>query len=371
MKLLKTLAIMLFAFILVAFTGCTTNFCSDQDKENIVNQIVIDIETNTKEDIYHTIPTAEQIAAANITVDGITNPEWSDLSNEKKLAYAEDVYKDNHPKACLVMEDHIDTKTGAVIEKKSFGYAFKQGLLEILAFPVAWGFISIGNLLGGSGAALMFAVILVTFIIRAALLGATWKSTKQSQKLQQIQPELNAITAKYANRNDEQSKAARSQEMMKLYKKYKINPISSLISPFLTLPVFIAIYGAVKDAAIIQESYIFGVQLGMNTGDMILKFNWFAILIFIIMAVCQFLSMKLPQWLSRRKMNATQKQQAINAASQQNAMSYIFLIMIVVIGWMLPIAMAIYWIASSLFSIVQAIVTQKSTEKAKHKAGAY
>lgn len=375
MKLFKTLGIVFLALIAIAFTSCTTNFCSEQDIENICNQLIYNYDNDDGSivDIYHTTPTVEQIASSKVTSEeGAT---WADLAtaastDEDRAAagktlqydYAYYIYKNNHSKACLVTSEHVDAQTGAVIESKTFGYAFKCGLLEILAYPVSWAFTTIGGWLGGTGYALMFAVLIVTFIIRALMLAATWRSTKQSQKLQMLQPQLNAINAKYANRNDEGAKAARAQETMALYKKNKVNPVSSLIAPFITLPIFIATYGAVRDTALIAEGYVFNVSLGQTLGSVIMGWNIFGFVVFVLMVASQFVSMKITQWLNKKNMKGRQAGQQ-GGLNQQNFMTYFFIIMIVIIGWMLPLAMSLYWIFSSWFSILQAVLMNYFTKR--------
>ncbi len=390
MKLFKTLGIIFFAVIMFAISGCTTSFCSDTDVANIKTGLLQKLENGTGEGSYAT-PDSKALDTAGITIDslkkdsvvvtGIEELDWETLGTLKyengdsasstyKTKYVDYLYNKVHPKACLVTSAHTDEASGAELEPKTFGFAFKQGLLEILAYPVSWGLVGIATITGGAngptGWSLILGMFLVTFIIRAAMIAATWKSTKQSQALQLLQPQINAISAKYANKNDPQSKNQRSMEIMNLYKKNKVNPITSLISPFLTLPIFIAIYCAVKDTTVIYEGNILGISLGAKLGENVLALNWVAILTFIIMVGFQFVTMKLPQWIAKKKApyKASQTKQPMN---QQNMMTYFFLIMIVVVAWMLPIAMSIYWIASSAFSVFQTFLIQKLTAMSNAK----
>ena len=136
-----------------------------------------------------------------------------------------------------------------------------------------------------------------------------------------------------------------------MYKKYNINPLSSLLGPFITLPIFIAVYSAVKDTTVIFEGDIAGLLLGNQLGNSITSGSWLAILLFIGMAISQFVTMKLPQWLNKKKQSKLKQKQ--KAPSTTNIIMYFFLIMIVVVAWSLPVAMSVYWIASSLFSVFQ------------------
>ena len=67
----------------------------------------------------------------------------------------------------------------------------------------------------------------------------------------------------------------------KIYQKYDVHPFKSLIMPFISMPVFICVYHAVNNTAILKSGKVFGVNLGdaMSTG--ILAGRWFAIVLFI------------------------------------------------------------------------------------------
>ena len=59
-----------------------------------------------------------------------------------------------------------------------------------------------------------------------------------------MQPELNEIQKKYANRQDERSKQMMQMETAQLYKKYKVG-IGGCLLPLLQFPIFMAIYRSV------------------------------------------------------------------------------------------------------------------------------
>lgn len=374
-KKFKALLIALFAFFAFTLSGCTTSFCSKEDVENIKTELrwVLDNDPSRLPSDY--VPTAESLEKAGVsellkTSYSITVPEgdaynWEYLgtlneeqSEAAKTTYVDFVYNKYHPKACLVTEDHPDSVTGATISGKDFKFALKSGLLEIIAWPVSWLFVKGAELIGGqdfNGWAICISIIVVTFIIRGIIMLCTLKSSKQQQKMQEIQGEVNAINAKYAGKNDPDSKNRRAMETMNLYKKHGIKPGASLLQPFLTLPIFIAVYSAVKDTTLIFEKEIAGLSLGANMGNAILAGKWFAIILFIVMCGTQFLTMKLPQWKAKKKLKPYQRQNN-NQQDPGNFMSYFFLIMIVIIAVMLPVAMSIYWVASSAFSIFQTLI---------------
>ncbi|MEG1442039.1 MAG: YidC/Oxa1 family membrane protein insertase, partial [Oscillospiraceae bacterium] len=97
------------------------------------------------------------------------------------------------------------------------------------------------------------AIILFTIFMKAILLPLTVKQQKSMVKTQKIQPLLMEIQQKYGN-----DKEKLNQETMKLYQKYKINPMSGCLPMLIQLPIIMALYFVVKEPII----YIMGVGKG-------------------------------------------------------------------------------------------------------------
>ncbi len=286
-------------------------------------------------------------------------------AEEYKWAYVTVIYDTYHSKACLTTEDYTEQATGATISKKTWREAANKGLLPLLAWPASFLYVNGAKLLGNgnlTGESILASLIIVTFVLRFVIALLTMKSTKQQQMIQKMQPEMEAINQKYANKFDEKSKQMKSMEIMKLYRKYNVNPMASLITPFITLPVFIAVYSAVQHSSAIYDREIFGLSLGAKLGKSVLSPHWFAIVVFIVMGLSQFVTMRLTTWLNKKKQKSY-KQPKTNGMSQTDMMMYFFLVMILIIGWSLPIALSIYWISSSLYSIVQTFVLDYLSNK--------
>lgn len=81
------------------------------------------------------------------------------------------------------------------------------------------------------------AIILLTVIIKLLLLPLSKKSIKSQKALQDLQPKLDEIKRKYANKKEEMSRA-----MMDLYKNNKVNPFSSCLPLIIQLPFLIAVF---------------------------------------------------------------------------------------------------------------------------------
>lgn len=88
------------------------------------------------------------------------------------------------------------------------------------------------------------AIILTTFIIRLCLWPLTAKAARSSKRMQELQKPLQAIKEKY---QDNQQKL--NEEMMKLWKKHKINPLSGCWPVLVQFPIFIAFFNLLRNSS--------------------------------------------------------------------------------------------------------------------------
>jgi len=233
-------------------------------------------------------------------------------------------------------------------------------------------FSSLGNGLNGTnGWAQLLTILLVTLIVRAFMFAVSFKSTIGNARMAELQPQIAKIQAKYPNANTSQAEKARmSDEMNKLYKKNGINPFSSLIVMVFQFPIFICVWGAFTGSAWLST----GQFLGMNFSDSIsaILFNasswangsaWTALVLFLLMAGSQVLSMLIPQIIQKRKQKNVQKLGKNPAATQQGKtmkiVTYIMMAMVIFMGFSLASAMGVYWFIGALISIAQTLITQK------------
>ena len=93
------------------------------------------------------------------------------------------------------------------------------------------------------------ALILFTVLIKVLLMPLTVKQQRSMLKTQKIQPLMMEIQQKYAN-----DKEKLNQETMKLYQKYKINPMSGCLPMLIQLPILMMLYWVVRKPVV----YIMG-----------------------------------------------------------------------------------------------------------------
>jgi YidC/Oxa1 family membrane protein insertase len=85
------------------------------------------------------------------------------------------------------------------------------------------------------------AIILLTLVIRVALLPLTIKQTRSMAEMQQIQPLIKELQKKY--KGDRQKL---NEELMKVYKEHKVNPLGGCLPLVMQLPFFFALYAVLR-----------------------------------------------------------------------------------------------------------------------------
>jgi YidC/Oxa1 family membrane protein insertase len=107
------------------------------------------------------------------------------------------------------------------------------GWFTILATPLIWLLRLFYSLVGNYGV----AIILVTIIIKIALWPLTAKSYRSMKEMQKLQPKMAKLREKHKGDNK-----AMQEEMMQLYRTYKVSPLGGCLPMLLQIPFFIAFY---------------------------------------------------------------------------------------------------------------------------------
>ena len=209
---------------------------------------------------------------------------------------------------------------------------------SIFVKPLAWLIIQIGNLVNNYG----LAVIIATLLIRLVVMPITKKTAVQSENMKLAKKDLDRLEKKYANRTSQEDQMQKAQEMMIIYKKFNINPMSGCLLVFIQLPLFFAFLEAINRVPAIFENKFLGLQMGTSAWIGISNGNYLYIILIVLIIGTTYFSFK-----------NTLKDQATQAANQMKFTIYFMLFFIAMASITLPTAIAIYWITSSLFTIVQ------------------
>ncbi len=214
--------------------------------------------------------------------------------------------------------------------------------------PLAWLILIIGKIFNNYGISLIIVGILIRFLVFPITKG----TAMQSEALKKAQPELKILEEKYKGKNNQEEMMKKSQEMMKIYKKYNINPLSSCLFAFLQLPIFFAFLEAVNRVpAIFEEKFLF-LQLGTTPLVAIGKGQYQYLILVIILIWITYYSFKLNKTAPIN----------IDAKKQMDLMSKIMIGFISIISFNLSTAISIYWITSSSFTVFQNLVVKKRSK---------
>ena len=198
------------------------------------------------------------------------------------------------------------------------------------------------------------AIIISTIIIKLATLPVSISMMKNQKKMAEIQPEVKELQRKYGH--DQRTLALKQQQ---LYKEKNVSLTSGCLPMIIQLVVLIAFYGIFREPVkyiftnqqefdSINKSFLFISDLSQIDKTMILG---------ILAAVTTFLYSYV---MSKNPGGAQQNEQA--QAMQRNMM-YIMPLLILISARNFQAAVALYWVVSNLFTIVQQLITNKIVER--------
>lgn len=114
------------------------------------------------------------------------------------------------------------------------------------------------------------AIILLTVVVRAAMIPISRRAAINAQMMQHLQPEMKKITEQYKN---DMEKRARAQQ--ELFRKYKYNPMGGCLLMFIQLPIFLGLYrGLSVDIELRDQSFLPGVSWCSNLAGPDRLFDW-------------------------------------------------------------------------------------------------
>lgn len=200
------------------------------------------------------------------------------------------------------------------------------------------------------------AIILLTILVRVILAPLFYKSAKSQMIMQKIQPHLQKIQHEHKDNKERQAQA-----MMELYKQHKVNPFSGFLTLLVQLPIFIALYSLFNSFTKIDFNDLYKFiprpeQLNSVSFGLINLGNT-NIIIVILAAIAQYFQGK----LSLPKLDKGRDLSSAEKMSRQ--MMFIGPVITLFVLWNLPAAVGIYWLVTTVFSLVQQIYINKSVKK--------
>lgn len=205
-----------------------------------------------------------------------------------------------------------------------------------------------------------WAIVVLTLVIRSILVPLTLPSLKARKKINKLQPELNKLKRKHG-----QDKQALQKAQLELYQKYNVNPLSGCLPQLVQLALLIFLYQAL--ISFLGQESVNGISISAS-------FLWLDLtqpdpkyVLPILAGIFQLLlSMMIspggevrdivPNKAKSKKIrqeNEKEEDMAEMAASMQQQMLFIMPVMTVFIATKFPSGLAVYWVMTTVFSIVQ------------------
>lgn len=315
---------------------------------------------------------------------GLTSKYWlaSFINNEKSNGTVNYLQKGNVVKVqyttknnVIVLKDYfVGTKNKIFIGAKDldilkeyrdkenvklFDRSVDFGLFYFLAKPLNSVLDFFNDIVHNFGV----AIILLTIIIKMILYPSVKKSFISMAKMKKAQPEMKRIQEKYKN-----DKVAMQQELIKLYKKYELNPMSSITPLFIQIPVFFSLYKVISVNLNMRHAPFFAYIKDLSGADPTSVFNLFGLLPFdvpfkvgllpCIMALSMYIQQKITDKMQGGSENINEDMKAANGMLKYLPLLFLFMFS----GF--PAGLLLYWIFNNIITILQQMyITNKYMKK--------
>jgi YidC/Oxa1 family membrane protein insertase len=244
-----------------------------------------------------------------------------------------------------------------------------DSILNPLYIAVSWVIVTIHDLLSpvfgtNSGVTWSLAIMGLVIIIRIILIPLFVKQIKSQRALTALQPHMKEIQKKYKDDRQKQS-----EEMMKLYKEHKTNPLASCFPILAQAPIFFALFTVLNGiAAIDDEGNPAPIARGFMKGDYLAsaaqakffgapisdKFlgsdittvKIVTVILIILMSATTFTTQRQLMTKGMPKMDSSNNMML----QQQKIMLYAFPVIFAITGVNFPVGVLIYWSTTNLWT---------------------
>ena len=213
--------------------------------------------------------------------------------------------------------------------------AIDFGFLSVIVVPLHRTLKWIHGFVGNYG----WSIILLTVLINIVIFPLRHKSVVSMRKMQELQPEMKAIQARYSGlKATDPARQKMNQEVMELYRRHGANPASGCLPMLMTMPILIAFYRLLSMAVELRGAPFMGWIDDLSVQD--------------------------PFYVTPLIMGASmvyqQRLQPAGAASpeQQRIMTLMPVLFTVMFLWA-PSGLVIYWLTSNVLGIGQTVVTNR------------
>lgn len=201
------------------------------------------------------------------------------------------------------------------------------------------------------------AIIILTLLVKTALIPLSQRSIESQAKMKLLEPEMKKIKESGATKEEQ------AKETMLLYKKHKTNPFSGCLLVLIQIPIIFALYYVFYKGIKFDGSLLYSfihVPEKMNMVFLgIVDISKKSLVLALLAGFSQFLQAHYMPKSAPLKSNEKASFQESFAQSMQMQMKYFLPILIVFIAYSISGAVALYWITSNMFTVVQQIYANK------------
>ena len=251
----------------------------------------------------------------------------------------------------IVAAKRVDVIDGYADSLKidKFDLVIDWGFLYFITKPLFFGIDYFFKLLGNYG----LAIIAITICIRLAFFPLANFSFRSMAKMKALQPEM--VRLKELHKND---KMKLQQEMMALYKKEKVNPMSGCLPILVQIPVFFALYKVLFVTIEMRQMPFYGWIHDLSERDPTSIFNLFGLLpydvpSFLVIGAWP-VAMGVSMWV-QQKLNP-----APTDAMQAKLFAFFPLFLTVILA-PFPAGLVIYWTINNILTMAQQVFIMKRT----------
>ncbi len=230
-----------------------------------------------------------------------------------------------------------------------FDLVIDWGFLYFITKPLFFGIDYFFKLLGNYG----LAIIAITICIRLVFFPLANFSFRSMAKMKALTPEM--VRLKELHKND---KMKLQQEMMALYKKEKVNPMSGCLPILVQIPVFFALYKVLFVTIEMRHMPFYGWIHDLSERDPTSIFNLFGLLPYDVPSFLMIgawpVAMGVSMWI----------QQKLNPAPTDPMQAKIFMffpLFLTVILAPFPSGLVIYWTVNNILTMAQQVFIMKRT----------
>lgn len=212
----------------------------------------------------------------------------------------------------------------------------------------------VARMFGGTRGNYGVAIILLTMTVRLILFPLGRKQAAMAKRMQELQPQLQALKDKY---KDDKDKIAK--ETFALYKKHNANPVAGCIPALVQLPVLIGLWQALNNSVDLRHSSFLWIK-NLAAPDMLMKFPieipylsaWLGPYFNVLPLIVVGLMMVQTKLFSPPAVTE-------EAKMQQSTMKFMMIFMMFMF-YKVPSGLGIYFITSSLWQISERLLLPKN-----------